>query len=172
MVLVAERVYYAEHEGSKAELILGYVERSRAFREAVLAGDAERDRAAMMGFFRSHLHVVRVRVMRAGRLLVDVGGPYVLAPIQGVIRDSRGRVARGALRAGGRGRPRLHDPCARSRARNVAEAQGSGHPAPGPRERTESRPGSPTATKRTGVLVDAEAFQSGTLHISLLYPIT
>jgi hypothetical protein len=91
--LVAERVYYAEHEGSKAELILGDVERSRAFRKAVLADDATATRAAIIGFFRSHLHVVRVRVMRAGRLLVDVGGPYVLAPIQGVVRDARGRVA-------------------------------------------------------------------------------
>jgi hypothetical protein len=91
--LVAERVYYAEHEGSKAELILGDVERSRAFREAVLAGDAKATRAAIIGFFRAHLHVVRVRVTRAGRLLVDVGGPHVLAPIQGVIRDARGHIA-------------------------------------------------------------------------------
>ena len=90
--LVAERVYYAEHEGSKAELILGIVERSRAFRAAVLAGNATATRAAIIGFFRAHLHVVRVRVTRAGRLLVDVGGPYVLAPIPGVIRDAHGRV--------------------------------------------------------------------------------
>jgi hypothetical protein len=90
--LVAERVYYAEHEGSKAELLLGYVERSRAFREAVLAGNAAATRAAIIDFFRSHLHIVRVRVIREGRLLVDVGGPHVLAPIPGVIRNTRGRV--------------------------------------------------------------------------------
>jgi hypothetical protein len=91
--LVAERVYYAEHEGSKAELLLHYVERSRPFREAVLAGNATATRAAIIGFFRSHLHIVRVRVIRAGKLLVDVGGPHVLAPIPGVIRDVKGRVA-------------------------------------------------------------------------------
>jgi hypothetical protein len=91
--LVAERVYYAEHEGSKAELILRYVERSRPFREAVLADNATATRAAIIGFFRSHLHIVRVRVIRAGKLLVDVGGPHVLAPIPGVIRDARGQVA-------------------------------------------------------------------------------
>ncbi len=89
---MAERVYYAEHEGSKAELLLGYVERSRAFREAVLAGNATATRAAIIGFFRSHLHIVRVRVIREGKLLVDVGGPHVLAPIPGVIRNARGRV--------------------------------------------------------------------------------
>jgi hypothetical protein len=90
---VAERVYYAEHAGSKAELILAYVERSRPFREAVRAGNATGTRAAIIEFFRSHLHIVRVRVMRAGKLLVDVGGPHVLAPIPGVIRDAKGRVA-------------------------------------------------------------------------------
>ncbi len=88
--LVAERVYYAEHTGSKAELILHYAERSRAFREAVLAGNATATRAAIIGFFRSHLHIVRVRVIREGKLLVDVGGPHVLAPIPGVIRNAQG----------------------------------------------------------------------------------
>ncbi len=90
---VAERVYYAEHAGSKAELILAYVERSRPFRAAVLAGNAAATRAAIIEFFRSHLHIVRVRVMRAGKLLIDVGGPHVLAPIPGVIRDAKGQVA-------------------------------------------------------------------------------
>jgi hypothetical protein len=91
--LVAERVYYAEHEGSKAELLLHYVERSRPFRKAVLAGNAKATRAAIIGFFRSHLHIVRVRVIRGGKLLLDVGGPHVLAPIPGVIRNARGQVA-------------------------------------------------------------------------------
>jgi hypothetical protein len=91
--LVAERVYYAEHEGSKAELLLHYVERSRPFREAVLAGNAKATRAAIIGFFRSHLHIVRVRVIRGGKLLLDVGGPHVLAPIPGVIRNAHGQVA-------------------------------------------------------------------------------
>jgi hypothetical protein len=91
--LVAERVYYAEHEGSKAELLLHYVERSRPFREAVLAGNPKATRAAIIGFFRSHLHIVRVRVIRAGKLLIDVGGPHVLAPIPGVVRGAKGQVA-------------------------------------------------------------------------------
>jgi hypothetical protein len=91
--LVAERVYYAEHEGSKAELLLHYVERSRPFREAVLAGSPKATRAAIIGFFRSHLHIVRVRVVRGGKLLLDVGGPHVLAPIPGVIHNAKGQVA-------------------------------------------------------------------------------
>ncbi|HXA53699.1 MAG TPA: hypothetical protein VNV37_02380 [Solirubrobacteraceae bacterium] len=90
---VAERVYAAERAGSKAELLRNYVEGSRPFREAVLAGDAKATRAAIVGFFRSHLHIVRVRVLRHGKLLVDVGGHRVLAPIPGVVRDAQGRVA-------------------------------------------------------------------------------
>jgi hypothetical protein len=91
--LVAERVYDAERVGSKAELILHYAEHSRPFREAVLAGNRKATWAAIIGFFRSHLHIVRVRVIRAGKLFIDVGGPHVLAPIPGVIRGASGRVA-------------------------------------------------------------------------------
>jgi hypothetical protein len=89
----AERVYKAERAGPKAELLMHYVEGSRPFREAVLAGNAKATRAAIVGFFRSHLHIVRVRVIRGGRLLVDVGGRRVLAPIPGVVRDAQGRPA-------------------------------------------------------------------------------
>jgi hypothetical protein len=88
---VAEQVYRSERVGSKAESIRAYVERSAPFREAVLAGDRAATRAAIIGFFRTSLHIVRVRVLRAGQLLIDVGGPHVLAPISGVVRDASGR---------------------------------------------------------------------------------
>jgi hypothetical protein len=91
--LVAQRIYSAEHTGSKAALLRGYVEHASAFREAVLAGNARATRKAIVGFFASHLHVVRVRVIRDGKLLIDVGGPHVLGPIHGVIRNAAGKVA-------------------------------------------------------------------------------
>lgn len=173
--LVAERVYYAEHEGSKAELILADVERSRAFREAVLAGNAKATRAAIIGFFRAHLHVVRVRVMRAGRLLVDVGGPHVLAPIHGVIRDALGRIAAHFELA-------IQDDLGFTiLARAFTGAQTL------MREGTHQvmgtlRPGPVSVPDRGRVTYrgmsydvysfDAEAFPSGPLRISLLYPTT
>jgi hypothetical protein len=171
--LVAERVYYAEHEGSKAELILTHVERSRAFREAVLAGDAAAARAAIIGFFRSHLHIVRVRVIRSGKLLVDVGGPHVLAPIPGVIRDAKGRVAAHFLLA-------IQDDLGfqiLSQAFTGAQVlmrQGTrqviGTLSPGPanvpnRGRVVYR-----GVSYQAYSFDAEAFPSGPLRISLLYP--
>ena len=171
--LVAERVYYAEHEGSKAELLLGYAERSRAFREAVLAGNAKATRAAIIGFFRSHLHIVRVRVIREGKLLVDVGGPHVLAPIPGVIRNARGRVVAHFLMA-------IQDDLGfeiLSRAFTGAQVL--------MREGTQQVMGTlspgPVSVPNRGRIVyrgaayrvysfDAEAFPEGGLRISLLYP--
>jgi hypothetical protein len=170
---VAERVYYAEHAGSKAELLLAYVERSRPFREAVLAGNAAATRAAIIEFFRSHLHIVRVRVIRAGKLLVDVGGPHVLAPIPGVIRDRKGRVAAHFLMA-------IQDDMGfqilaraftgaqvlmREGARQVMGTLSPGPLTPPNRGRLVYR----GVAYRT-YSFDAEAFPSGPLRISLLYP--
>jgi hypothetical protein len=171
--LVAERVYYAEHLGSKAELIRGVVERSRAFRTAVSAGNARATRAAIIGFFRSHLHVVRVRVIRRGQLLVDVGGPHVLAPIPGVVRNAQGQVVAHFLLG-------IQDDLGFTiLARAFTGAQTVMRE--GSREVMGTlRPGPLTIPNRGQVVYqgttyeaysfDAEAFPSGPLRISLLYP--
>jgi hypothetical protein len=171
--LVAERVYYAEHAGSKAELIRRYIESSRAFREAVLAGNAKATRAAIIGFFGSHLHIVRVRVIRAGRLLIDVGGPHVLGPIAGVIHNARGRVAAHFLFG-------IQDDLGftiLARAFTGAQTlmregtlQVMGTLTPGPAELPNR--GRVTYRGKTyqAYSFDAEAFPSGALRISLLYP--
>lgn len=171
--LVAERVYYAEHEGSKAELLLSYVERSRAFREAVLTGSAPATRAAIIGFFRSHLHIVRVRVMRAGKLLLDVGGPHVLAPIPGVIRNARGRVVAHFLLA-------IQDDMGfqiLSRAFTGAQVlmregtrQVMGTLSPGPANVPDRGRVLYRGVPYQAYSFHAEAFPSGDLRISLLYP--
>jgi hypothetical protein len=171
--LVAERVYDGEREGSKADLILDYVEHSRAFRAAVLAGNAHATRAAIIGFFRSHLHVVRVRVMRAGKLLIDVGGPHVLAPIHGVIRDARGHVAAHFELA-------IQDDLgftllarAFTGAQTLMRAgthQVLGTLSPGPASVPNRGRVTYRGTTYQAYSFDAEAFPSGPLRISLLYP--
>jgi hypothetical protein len=170
---VAERVYYGEHEGSKAAVILDYVEHSRAFRQAVLAGNAKATRAAIIGFFRSHLHVVRVRVMRAGRLLIDVGGPHVLAPIHGVIRDARGHVVAHFELA-------IQDDLGftlLARAFTGAQTlmregmrQVIGSLSPGPASIPDRGRVTYRGTSYEAYSFAAEAFPSGALRISLLYP--
>jgi hypothetical protein len=72
------------------------MESSTAFQRAVAAGSVAATRAAIIDFFVAHIHVVRVRVTieesKIGqRLLIDEGGPFVLAPVHGTLR-SGGRV--------------------------------------------------------------------------------
>jgi hypothetical protein len=171
--LVAKRVYYAEHAGSKAELILGYVERSRAFREAVLAGNAAATRAAIIGFFRSHLHVVRVRVIRGGRLLVDVGGPYVLAPIPGTVRNARGRAVAHfqlAIQDDMGFMLLAHAFTGAQVLMREGQRQVMGSLTPGPASLPDRGRLVYRGTTYRVYSFDAEAFPSGPLRISLLFP--
>jgi hypothetical protein len=88
---VGEAIYREElHSPDVAETV-GHMEHASFFTSAVAAQDPTATRAAIVRFFQEHIHVVRVRVTVGGRLLVDVGGPYVLAPVDGVVR-SGGRV--------------------------------------------------------------------------------
>jgi hypothetical protein len=41
---------------------------------------------AVHGLVYSHTHIVRLRVTQGGRLLADIGGPYIIAPVGGSLR--------------------------------------------------------------------------------------
>jgi hypothetical protein len=88
---VGERIYQEERSSSQVSATVGLLEHSARFERAVAERSATATRAAIVGFFEEHLHVVRVRVTVDGRLLVDVGGPYVLAPVRGTLSE-HGRV--------------------------------------------------------------------------------
>ena len=88
---VGKRIYEEELHSKVVSATLRLLESSQSFKRAVAQESPSATRAAIVGFFRAHLHVVRVRVTIGGRLLVDVGGPYVLAPVHGTLR-SGGRV--------------------------------------------------------------------------------
>jgi hypothetical protein len=83
---VGEDVYEEEHESAAVSETLHTLERASFFGRAVAERSVAATRAAIERFFAEHLHVVRVRVMVDGHLLVDVGGPYALAPVQGTLR--------------------------------------------------------------------------------------
>ena len=85
---VGERIYQEELHSPAVSATLRHIENSSAFQRAVTAHDAAATRAAIVGFFGEHIHVVRVRVTTNGRLLEDLGGPYVLAPVHGTVRSS------------------------------------------------------------------------------------
>jgi hypothetical protein len=88
---VDERIYQEELHSPDVTATLHHMEGSTEFQRAVAAGNATATRTAIIGFFGQHIHVVRVRVTVGSKLLVDEGGPFVLAPVHGTLR-SGGRV--------------------------------------------------------------------------------
>jgi len=92
---VGRRIYQGELAGASATAALRLAEHSAALRTAVARDDPAGARAAIKEFFSSHLyshfHIVRVRAMLGSRLVADLGGPFVLAPVPGTLSDSAGR---------------------------------------------------------------------------------
>ena len=88
---VAQRLAAGERGGTAVRRALHTIESDRVLAAAVAAGDATAVRAEMLVLLFNHQHIVRIRVLRAGRVLDDVGGPLVLAPVRGLLR-SGGRV--------------------------------------------------------------------------------
>jgi hypothetical protein len=91
--VVGERLVRAEARGPEVARALRLVSADRSFVRAVRTRDAAALRAAIVRFFDAKpLHIVRVRAVTAsGRLVGDVGGPYVLAPASRAVRV-RGRI--------------------------------------------------------------------------------
>jgi len=88
----AERIYHDEQSGAQTRAVVHDFESSRPFQEAVVRDNRPATEAAIVAFFKSTLHVVRVRATLGEQLVADVGGPHVLAPIRGNVRDAHGRI--------------------------------------------------------------------------------
>ena len=90
---VATRLYRIEATGPTTRRVLRHVARDPGFVAAVAHDDPVALRAAIVRFFRTHsLHVVRIRATTAGgRVIGDVGGPFVLAPATTTVNDRGGR---------------------------------------------------------------------------------
>jgi hypothetical protein len=88
----AVRIYRQEQSGAATRAVVRDFERSRTFQEAVASDNPAATRAAIVAFFEGTLHVVRVRATLGEKLVADVGGPHVLAPIRGDVRNAQGRI--------------------------------------------------------------------------------
>jgi hypothetical protein len=88
----AKRIYREEQSGAATRAVVRDFEASRPFQEAVSSDNPTATRAAIVKFFEGTLHVVRVRATLGEKLVADVGGPHVLAPIRGDVRNAKGRV--------------------------------------------------------------------------------
>ncbi len=143
---------------------------------ALLRAVAERDPAATRAAVEAllHQHIVRLRVSAGGRLLADVGGPFVLAPVHAPLRldgrtigsivlsiqDDEGYMRLAKRLAG-------LDVLMYMGSRLVKNSLG---PAPG--HGPDERPGQlPAGSSFRAFTFDAEAFPSGPLRIRVLIPI-
>jgi hypothetical protein len=89
----ANDIYANELAGIEVSFDSAQVTASTALSAAVAAEDPSAAHAAVSRLvFHPAWHIVRLRALdAAGRILADVGGPYVIAPVSGLLRF-RGRV--------------------------------------------------------------------------------
>jgi len=90
--LVANNIDRGELSGSETQVDLGHVTSNTALLAAVAADDIPATARAVSRIVYHHFwHIVRLRVLdAAGNVLADVGGPDVIAPVDGVLRSASG----------------------------------------------------------------------------------
>jgi hypothetical protein len=87
-VAAARHIYSGEFHGGEVWADIGHVNGSQALLSA-MAGSSNPTavQAAVHGLvYAPHWHIVRLRVLKAGKVLADVGGPYIIAPVTGTLR--------------------------------------------------------------------------------------
>jgi hypothetical protein len=88
---VARQISAGESDGNAVRQALRTITGDQALTTAVAADDVAAVHAQVLALVFNHEHIVRLRVLRAGSVLVDFGGPLVLSPVHGTLR-SGGRV--------------------------------------------------------------------------------
>lgn len=91
---IGKRLFRAETDSGHTRDVLRLVARDPRFVHAVAARDPGALRAQIVRFFQDpQLHVVRIRATDPhGRVINDVGGPYVLAPASAPVHEHRRRI--------------------------------------------------------------------------------
>jgi hypothetical protein len=85
---VAQRIYADELEGRETLIDQAHVRQSPALLRALSSGNTAAIVSAVHAIvYTPHWHIVRLRVLRAGHVIADVGGPDVIAPVTGVLKE-------------------------------------------------------------------------------------
>jgi hypothetical protein len=85
--VVAKRIYAEELGGEETRLDAARVRSYGPLLTALERGETAAVAAAVHALvYKPHWHIVRLRVLRGSRVLADVGGPHVTAPITGALR--------------------------------------------------------------------------------------
>ncbi len=92
--LVAHGIYAGEEHSSETTADRHQIESFGPLLSALRAGDDEAVRSAVHELVYSGTHIVRLRVGKGPRLIADIGGPYILAPVTGSLRSGGQTIAR------------------------------------------------------------------------------
>jgi hypothetical protein len=85
--VVAERIYAEELRGEESRLDAARARSYGPLLTALERGETAAVAAAVHALvYKPHWHIVRLRVLRGSRVLADVGGPHVTAPVTGTLR--------------------------------------------------------------------------------------
>jgi hypothetical protein len=91
--LIARRIYTGELASRGVRADIRHITSSAALRAALASSNRAAAYAAVHALvYTPHWHIVRLRLLQRGRVLADVGGPDVIAPVSGTL-SVRGRVA-------------------------------------------------------------------------------
>jgi hypothetical protein len=86
-VAAARHIYAGELHGGETRADIGHITGSQALLSAMAGSNPAAVQAAVHGLvYAPHWHIVRLRVLKAGKVLADVGGPYIIAPVTGPLR--------------------------------------------------------------------------------------
>lgn len=91
--VVATRIYAGELAGAETRGDQHQVESYGPLLSALAAGEGPAIESAVTALVYSHTHIVRLRVTRGSTVLADVGGPYILAPVYGALREGGRTIA-------------------------------------------------------------------------------
>ncbi len=92
-VRVAKRIYSGEAGSGEVAEDVSHVTGSQELLSALATGDQAAVYAAVHAIvYAPHWHIVRLRVVKDGRVLADVGGPYIIAPVSGALREGGRKV--------------------------------------------------------------------------------
>jgi hypothetical protein len=173
---VATRIYAKELTSTEVASDRRQVEGYGPLLGALESGKRAAITEAVSSLVYSHTHIVRLRITRGSQVLADIGGPQILAPVEGTLRRHGKTLAHYALSVqDDLGYVKLVTrfigaPLVLSAGQHVLAIEGA--LAPGPSSIPAHGPVSYRGQSYQAFSFTARAFPSGPLRISLLVPVS